>query len=214
MSGTSDTSNTSVSGEATEPAEPAAPAAPADPAPPQQPAQTRSRTATRLKWLAVVAVGVGVVVAGSLLAPEARPAAPRGNWVKVDASAQQSVYSGPEPTQAMVWEDFDVVTADAGVGPDVDGGNPMLEAWGDCAAGYRSFEFVSDSQLTGLVNGLVARGWTMDARLTEPVLGYSLFKGGWRLDAYAKGPRNANHFSLLALKGTPECEKRIKEHKR
>ncbi|MFF1413623.1 hypothetical protein ACFVX6_28215 [Streptomyces sp. NPDC058289] len=83
------------------------------------------------------------------------------------------VYAGPDPTQAMVREDFDVVTAEAGVGPDAGEGNPKREAWGDCAADYVSVEPVGDDQLTRLVNGLVARGWTVRSRMTEPVLARS-----------------------------------------
>ncbi|MFE4259862.1 hypothetical protein [Streptomyces sp. NPDC056883] len=172
----------------------------------------KSRAVTRLKVLAVAAAGVGVLVAGGLLAPKESPATLRANWAKVPRSEQQPVYSGPEPTQAMVWEDLDVVTADAEVGPDAGEGNPLREAWGDCAADYVSFEPVSDQQLTGLVNGLVARGWTIDSRMTEPVLAYALEKGGWKLNAFAKAPTGRDYFSLLALKETPECEERFEEH--
>ncbi|MFF3210848.1 hypothetical protein ACFYYB_09290 [Streptomyces sp. NPDC002886] len=194
MSGTGDTNGTDTPGQFAEQAEPA-----------------RSRTVGRLKVLAVVAAGLGVVVGGSLLAPERAPASPRANWTAVPRSSLQPVYSGPEPTRDTVLEDFYVVTDDAEVGMDVGQGNPLREAWGDCAADYVSFEFVSDQQLVGLVNGLVARGWTVNHRMTEPVLAYTLEKGKWSLSTFAKAPNGALQFSLLALKGTPECEQRFKE---
>ncbi|WP_327252531.1 hypothetical protein [Streptomyces sp. NBC_01244] len=68
--------------EVSEPAEPTEP----DTGGVQSAGSGKSSTAKRLKVLAVVAAGVGVLVAGGMLAPEKSRATLRANWVEVPRS--------------------------------------------------------------------------------------------------------------------------------
>lgn len=157
----------------------------------------------KLKGLAVVIAGLGVLVAGGLLAPDGESSA-RGGW-KAEPASGSPRYTGPDPAQDDVLQDFDSVTASAGVGPGTPHTAPEMPG---CAAARNYPGSTSATQLTLILDRLADRGWHITQRRTAPVA-VALSKGTWSLVVSPEPPGGRTHLALLALRGTPACDEQF-----
>ncbi|MFF4100763.1 hypothetical protein [Streptomyces sp. NPDC001903] len=152
----------------------------------------------KVKGLAVVAAGLGVLVAGGLLAPDGEGSS-RGGW-KAEPASGAAEYTGPDPVQEEVLQDFEAATTATGVGPAGDGVNAV-----GCVAARNHLGSTSGAQLTVIVDRLAGRGWRVTQRRTTPVA-VALTKGAWSLVVTPEPPGGTPYLSLLAIRDTPDCE--------
>ncbi|MFJ6052265.1 hypothetical protein [Streptomyces sp. NPDC092307] len=157
----------------------------------------------KVKAVAVVAGWLGVVVGGCLIAKD--PESPAAKGWEAEPASTAPAYSGPDPEQADVLQDFESVTASAGLGPGVAnaGVNPA-----GCVAGRNHLGPTNGTQQTELLNGLVEHGWQITRRRTDPVV-VALSKGTWVLTVAPEPPSGPPVLSLIAIRDTAACEKQL-----
>ncbi|MCM9080334.1 MULTISPECIES: hypothetical protein [Streptomyces] len=156
----------------------------------------------RIRTLAVVAAGIGVIVAGALLSPDGDASA-RSAWVAEPPSGEPR-YSGPDPAREDVLGDFDFATAAAGAGPAQARGSALHAS--ECVAARAHDGPADDEQLITMVSRLTDRGWRVTRRRTAPTA-VAMAKGTWDVTIIPEGPTDPPFLSLLALRITPACEK-------
>lgn len=157
----------------------------------------------KLKGLAVVAAALGVLVAGGLLAPDDKSSAHNG-W-KAEPAAGSPEYTGPDPAQEDVLQDFESAAASAGMGPGIP--HEAANATG-CAAARSHPGPTSETQLTVVVDRLADRGWRVTQRRSAPVA-VALSKGTWSLVVTPEPPGGRTYLSLMALRDTAPCEEQF-----
>ncbi|MGW9070000.1 hypothetical protein ACWGQT_11230 [Streptomyces yangpuensis] len=151
--------------------------------------------------------GLGVIIGGSLLAPDPDPE-PSG-WVAEPASSQPP-YSGPGPTSEQVTADREAATTAAGLGPAAPPGELAVPG---CLASWETYGPVSDTGLSTLMENLTGRQWQPAgrARKNPPTYYRWLTKGTWSLTVvHDKRDGKPELLSLLALSSTPACEETYK----
>ncbi|MER5483896.1 hypothetical protein ABT024_11830 [Streptomyces sp. NPDC002812] len=167
-----------------------------------EPAETaKARGYGRLKWAAVAAGVVGVLVVGSQLFP--------GNLVAYGEPEK----SGPDPTQEMVLADYAGVASAVRLPSDLAEDNLAAEALGDCVAAWSSYEAVTGETVLEVTGVLVDRGWKITDIRDAPIPMASLSKGRWRLTVFNEVPSGPAHFGLVASHRTSSCDAKLEGQK-
>ncbi|MFF3014761.1 hypothetical protein [Streptomyces sp. NPDC057939] len=159
----------------------------------------------KVKGLAVVIAGLGVLAAGGLLSPDGKSSA--GNGWKAEPDSGAPKYTGPDPLQEDVLQDFNSVAASAGLGPGIAGGGVVNAA--GCVAAQNHIGTTSDAQLTVIVDRLADHGWRITQRRTAAPVAVALSKGTWSLVVTPDPPGGTQYLSLTAIRNTPACEGRL-----
>ncbi|MFD9369869.1 hypothetical protein ACFWA6_19545 [Streptomyces sp. NPDC060020] len=158
----------------------------------------------KVKGLAGLTVGLGVLVAGGLLGPDGARSADHG-W-KTETASGGPGYAGPEPVHADVLQDLGSATESAGVGPAM-AGDGVVNA-SECVAARNHSVEATDTRMTVIVDRLADRGWRVTQRRSSPAA-VALFKGAWNLVVADEAPSGTPVLSLIAIHDIPACKEQL-----